>query len=548
MNLPKPIPAARALALALLFSSAWAGASPSEAVMNYTVTPNDTLIGLSRGLLAESASWFEVAKLNGLRNPNLITPGQVLQVPLRLLRSAQVPARVVSVEGDVRIEGRPVKAGDSLPQGDMLKTAAASSALLQLGDGSRIKVSPLTEAGLDEHRRFDIRANALAGEASEGLFATTMRLVRGSIEVLAAKVQRAKPLEVTTPTAVIGVRGTEYRVHAQSTLTGTEVLEGQVRADANDGDGANVPAGFGTTLKAGESPSVVALPAAPDLSGVQARFEKPLVRFATPAPDAPVRVQVAADEKFERLVRDVRVAAGAEVRLAGLDDGVWQMRVRRINPQGVEGYDAQRVFTLKARPEPPVAMSPRAGAKMAVGTVVPVAWAENLQAARYHLQVAKDADFAQKVWDADDLKGAKAELKLDQAGVYHWRLASVRASGDQGPWGETQVFELRPLPEPPTGGVSADGKTLSLNWSGRPQDKQQVELAQDEAFTQILAREELAQAQWLLPTPDGSGKVYFRYRSVEPDGYTTPWSSTLVIELPRNWNFLWILAPLLLAL
>ena len=110
------------------------------------------------------------------------------------------------------------------------------------------------------------------------------------------------------------------------------------------------------------------------------------------------------------------------------------------------------------------------------------------------------------------------------------------------------MFELRPLPEPPAGGVAPDGKTLLLNWSGRAQDKQQVELAQDEAFTQILARQELSQAQWELPTPDVSGKVYFRYRSVEPDGFTTPWSSTLMIELPRNWNYLWILAPLLLAL
>ena len=548
MKLPLPLPTLRGLALVLaLANTGWCGAQAAEPVMSYTVTAKDTLIGLGRSLLADGASWPEVAHLNALRNPNLITPGQVLQVPLRLLRSAQVAAQVLSVEGDVRLDGKPVKAGDTLPPGQTLQTAAASSAVLLLGDGSRVKVAPLTETGLDEHRRFDLRPNAVAGEASEGLFASTMRLVRGSIEVLASKVQRAKPLEVTTPTAVIGVRGTEYRVHAQAARSGTEVLEGKVRADANDADGADVPAGFGAALLAGVAPTVVALPPAPDLSGVPARFERPLVRFATPAQDAPVRVQVAADDKFERLVRDLRVAAGREVRIAGLDDGTWQMRVRRVDAQGVEGYDAQRAFTLKARPEPPAAMGPRIAAKMSVGTV-PVAWAENLDAARYHLQVAKDAAFADKVLDADNLQGAKTDLKLDQAGTYHWRLASVRASGDQGPWGDAQVFELRPLPEPPAGGVAQDGKTLSLNWSGRAQDKQQVELAQDEGFTKIVSRQELTQAQWELPTPDVSGKVYFHYRSVEPDGFTTPWSSTLMIELPRNWNYLWILAPLLLAL
>ena len=291
MKLPLPLPTLRGLALVLaLANTGWCGAQAAEPVMSYTVTAKDTLIGLGRSLLADGASWPEVAHLNASRNPNLITPGQV---PLRLLRSAQVAARVLSVEGDVRLDGKPVKAGDTLPPGQTLQTAAASSAVLLLGDGSRVKVAPLTETGLDEHRRFDLRPNAVAGEASEGLFASTMRLVRGSIEVLASKVQRAKPLEVTTPTAVIGVRGTEYRVHAQAARSGTEVLEGKVRADANDADGADVPAGFGAALLAGVAPTVVALPPAPDLSGVPARFERPLVRFATPAQDAPAAREMA---------------------------------------------------------------------------------------------------------------------------------------------------------------------------------------------------------------------------------------------------------------
>lgn len=541
------LPLLRCLALAVALAGGTGAALAGEPAMNYTVTPKDTLIGLSHSLLTDGAAWAEVAKLNGLANPNLITPGQVLKLPLRLMRGAQVPAKVLSVEGDVKLAGQPVKPGDALPQGQMLQTAAASSAVLLLGDGSRIKVMPLTETGLDDHRRFDLRPNAAAGEAGEGLFASTMRLVRGSIEVLASKVQRVKPLEVTTPTAVIGVRGTEYRVHAQASRSGTEVLEGKVRADVKDAEGADVPSGYGAAMEAGYSPAVVALPPAPDLSGVPARFERPLVRFASPSQTTPVRVQVAADEKFERLVRDLRVGAGREVRIAGLEDGNWQVRVRRVDADGIEGYDAQRVFTLKARPEPPAAMGPRLAAKMPVGTVN-LAWAENLEADHYRLQVAKDPAFTQTVQDSPTLKGAKTELQLAEAGIYHWRLASVRANGDQGPWGDPQMFELRPLPEPPQGGVAADGKSLSLSWSGRPQDKQQVELATDEAFSNVISRQELSQAQWVLPTPDVSGKVYFRYRAVEPDGYTTPWSSTLVMELPRNWNFLWMVAPFLMAL
>ena len=48
--------------------------------------------------------------------------------------------------------------------------------------------------------------------------------------------------------------------------------------------------------------------------------------------------------------------------------------------------------------------------------------------------------------------------------------------------------------------------------------------------------------------PSRSGTYFFRYRSVEPDGFTSPYSSTLSIEVPRDWSFLWILLPLIFAL
>jgi hypothetical protein len=48
--------------------------------------------------------------------------------------------------------------------------------------------------------------------------------------------------------------------------------------------------------------------------------------------------------------------------------------------------------------------------------------------------------------------------------------------------------------------------------------------------------------------PQRSGEYFFRYRSVEPDGFVSPYSSTARIEVPTDWRFLWWLAPLLFAL
>jgi hypothetical protein len=549
------------LALASLITSV-AGAAPSgvsvppaEPLADYAVRPGDTLIGKGRSMLRAPGDWREVARLNRLPNPNRIVPGQHLRIPFRLLRSSVQPAQVVIAQGDVRVDGTPVAAGAPVAPGQRLTTAQASSAVLRLGDGTRVKLAPASEAGLAEHRRFDLNADPSgSGQQAEGLFASTMRLVRGSIEVLASKLARAKPLEVTTPTAVIGVRGTEYRVHwadagdaggagaAAPAATGTEVLSGRVQADVTGASGAEVATGYGARLQSGQAPQVAALSPAPDLGSVPARFERPVVRFKLPAETLGWRVQVAADDAFERIVRDERVPPAGEARITGLDDGRWQLRVRRIDTLDIEGFDARREFVLKARPEPPAALAPLARAKLPVGPVA-LSWAENTEATSYRVEVARDAAFQQVVASQGDLPRAKADVSLSEAGSYLWRIASIRAGGDLGPWGDAQPFELRPLPTPPQGGLSGDGSRLELKWSGRAEDHQQVELARDAGFKDVVAQADLSEARWALATPSQPGEYFFRYRAVESDGFTTPWSSTLRIEVPRDWRFLWMLLP-----
>lgn len=216
------------------------------------------------------------------------------------------------------------------------------------------------------------------------------------------------------------------------------------------------------------------------------RFERPLVRFALPTEKDTVRVQVAQDAEFERIVNDQKVTAGSDVRIAGLDDAKWFLRARRLDGQGIEGYDAARAFVLKARPEPPATNTPRSGAKQSLGPVE-FNWSPNLEAKSVRLQVASDAAFTQIVAAREGLTGTRETLEVGGPGTYHWRIASTKADGDKGPFSDAQRFELRPLPEPPKGGMGEDGKSLTLAWSGRAEDTQHVELARDPAFKEIVA-------------------------------------------------------------
>lgn len=552
--------AAVARAVLLAFALAGAATMPAraadEAMVDFKVLRQDTLIGLSRSMLTAPDAWREVARINRLRNPDRLAPGQVLRIPARLLRTQAVPATLVAVSGEVRAAAQPASAGMTLREGDAVQTGADGSAVIELADRTRVQLPPSSLAELAASRRAAGREGATpqaaaADAANESLFAGTLRLLRGSAEVFASKVLRLKPLEVVTPTAVIGVRGTHYRVgfdEEANRSTHSEVVEGRVRFERADrGAGTALERGYGAQVDAtAAAPVAVKMLDAPDLSGVPARFERPLVRLKRPEGSGTARVQVAADAGFDTLVSDQRVAAGAEIRIAGLPDGQWHLRVRRVDEHGIEGFDARTAFVLKARPEPPLPGAPRSDAKQPAGSVE-FAWASNAAAPRARLQVARDAQFARIVLDRDDLAEPRVQAQIAEPGSYFWRLASIRPDGDHGPFGDAQRFELRALPEPPSGGVAPGGKALSFQWSGRPGDRQQAELARDPQFRDVVAREELDAPKW-EPAISGGGRYYFRYRSIEPDGYVGPYTEPLTVEVPRDWSPLLLLVPLLLAL
>ena len=547
-----PIFAAVLLPAALAAPVAAPASAPQQLLVPYTVTSHDTLIGLNKTLFAAPGVWKDVARINHLSDSNRIKPGQVLLVPADALHSKVVPAQLLSAFGDVQVAGRPVAAGASIPVGDTIRTGDASTAVVQLADGSHIKLAPNSEGRLDEQRRFQVKATAAA--IDEGLVAASLRLISGSVEVFASKVLRARPLEVSTPTAVIGVRGTVYRVRNDVTpataaasavnASATEVLEGKVHAQVGAAatQAADVPARFGAPLEEGRKIVVLPLPPAPDLSRVPANFDHLPVKFRVPG-TLPLRVQVANDAAFDHIQLDLHVGAGDDVRLPQLADGAWHLRVRAISPEGLEGLDAVRDLQLLARPESPFLVEPPASAKRPMGDVA-LRWTHNPDAATYIVEVARDAKFGDIVLRDEHVGGETvafhpADSDFGAAdGVYWWRVLSVDANGRRGAWSDSQALVLRPTPRAPLGRLSPDGAFVELSWGGRPEDHTEVELARDEAFQQIVARGEFDAPGGKLARPP-SGSYFAHYRFVEPDGFKTAWSGAVRIEVESNWHKAW---------
>ncbi len=530
-------------------------ADPTAGEWSYRIERGDTLIGVTARQCGPGVDWRKLQKLNRVANPRRLVPGQHLRIPLAWLRVQPVRAEVLHVQGDVRVQRagaapEAVAAGVTLGSGDLLLAGRDAALALKFPDGSRLLVRPETQ----------VRFERLVQIGAAGVPDTRLKLDSGSVDSRVVPGVAGRRYDIGTPSVNLGVRGTEFRTQVEAQTTRVEVLEGTVAAagEARAGSktvppGTAIGAGFGTVAVAGQA---VAPPqrllAAPDLSSTARRLERVPLRLSwLPLAGAGAyRAQVFPAEggdAADRLLLDGR-SAEPLARWPDLPDGRYELRVRGISAQGLEGQDARQVFVLKARPEPPFTRQPRADARI-YGEPTQLAWTQAQEAASYRLQVAESEDFAVPRIDQSGLRATEQSVPLPP-GRYFWRLASVRADGDAGPFGDAQAFTVKPIPpappvQPPA--VSADG--IVLRWAeAEPGQRYELQLARDAAFTDLVQQlaSDKPEATLALPPP---GHYHVRVRAIDADGYVGPWGSVQQLEVPRQlW---WLLLPavmLLLAL
>lgn len=144
----------------------------------------------------------------------------VFTLPLHAQWGAAGPAKVVSLTGTLTVKRsreatRPLRLQDAVASGDELITGPNSEAVIQASDGSTVRVFPDSRVIFNE-RSADIQE--------------FLHLFLGSIKVHIERISgRPNPHKMTTPTAVIAVRGTTFSVfvnETDATLVGVD--EGEV--------------------------------------------------------------------------------------------------------------------------------------------------------------------------------------------------------------------------------------------------------------------------------------------------------------------------------
>jgi len=103
---------------------------------------------------------------------------------------------------------RPLQSGQGVQEADRLSTGPQGAASLILRDGTVLTLGPNTTADLS---KFQYNSTT-----QEGSFA--MNLLQGSVRVVTGLLAKLNPsmFNITTPTSVVGVRGTDFIVEAEA--------------------------------------------------------------------------------------------------------------------------------------------------------------------------------------------------------------------------------------------------------------------------------------------------------------------------------------------
>ncbi len=282
---------------------------------------------------------------------------------------------------------------------------------------------------------------------STNWFSGLMRLSEGSLEALASKTaNRAKDLQVETPTSLVGVRGTEFRVAFDDPLgkaARTEVIEGLVRADNTaQASGADLPKGTGAVVNPAEKEvKVVVLLPAPDLAGIPSEVLKPQGNWPMPTlvGATAYSVQVASDEQFDKIVRSLKVSGNASADLSSLPNGNWFARVRGIDAVGLEGFNSVKLIAVKDG-EWRVTYSSMSvvNSKTVLGWDGQLASGQAMADSIYTATLASDAALTQSVVTVRSTDGKPSLVLGDlKPGVYYIRLQNAAGLRSQ-----TYRFEL----------------------------------------------------------------------------------------------------------
>lgn len=509
----------------------------------YTVSQNETLSSISQKFTGHIKHWRSIGQLNQIDNDRTIPVGRKVLIPTKLLTPVSTFAKVKSFFGEVIIRAQDgsnieTRIDTLLKEGDTLTTLANSFISLMLDDGTQFTLPPNSAISLKL-----LRATQYIDSPKTQIF-----LQKGRVESHVTPFNRPESrYEVISPLAVSGVRGTNFRVTADTNKVLNEVIEGKVAVEQSTvktkPSKQLLAAGYGAIVENGRVNKPVALLAAPTLlDGYQEQRRLP-IQFALAHPTATAfHVTISIDAAGQNNIAETSVnstSGKATAKLENLEDGDYFVRYSALDASGLEGLPGTQAFRVNARPFPPFLLQP--GAKfqgIGKNERIPVTmqWSQVSGVSDYRLQVATDAAFGAIVVDQSTGINTDQSVVMLASGTYYWRVASIIKNGNeqkQGPYGDAKKLEvIQGLPAPV---ANVHQKNIHFSWSAAPGQRFTFQVADTPAFTKLLHNIETTQAETSIPRPD-AGTYYARVRSTDVDGFIGTFSPAQKFIIQTQWT------------
>ncbi|MCE5312193.1 MAG: FecR domain-containing protein [Nitrospiraceae bacterium] len=509
--------------------------SSSDDLVRITVINHDTLIGISNKLLEKPSQWRQIARVNKLKEPYTIFPGDTILVPARMLKPSPYPSTVTFVSGDAsrQLKGQSawmkVLLNDQIAEGVVIKTSGIGSAVeLTYADGTVINITP------DSSVR--IAASGKRGETitDRRFIVETGRVISRIKKALGAESR----FEIHTPSAVAGVKGTEFRTSVDlDKTTRSEVLDGVVELNAMNKN-TLVSKGEGALVKKGEPPAAaVKLLPAPEPASRNAVYKSlPLeLRFKQIEGASSYRVKLAKDRDFRYPVSDALIKPNELFSVTTLEDGVYYMCSSSIDPQGLEGAEsAAYEIKLRVNPVPPFTQLPAEGAEIrSRAGIVDFSWLKVNDAIAYHLQIAEDRAFGKIVHDKSGIKATEYRISPLDYKKYYFRICSIADDGYEAAWSDTLTFTVvPPPPAPPVDKPAVSDSEIQIRWQKVQRAVQyHFQMSKDNGFANVIVDKKVDSPAISIIKPKDPGTYYVRTSSVDHKGYEGDFSQPQSFEI-----------------
>ncbi len=438
----------------------------------YIVAPGDTLWSIANENLKNPQDWKKLMTFNKMTDQTQLRVDQALRIPSELMAdfsAAPAPATVKPVD---------LPAAARTPAQDNKKTVATvREGAMAVEDVTAISNSAITVAAtygqvvqVNGEKRSKLKVNqTLSDKAlirtgdkssvnivdangsvivllsdSEVILTQPLTLLQGEIEY---KVAGNKELAlVSTEAGSVSAQTAFFRVATAKAgkLMRVEVEQGAVVV-ANEKKHRRVSAGIAMQLEAGkpmtEPRQGLMRPDIANLSKSSVNGEANL-KWSEIRDAKAYRAQLVYAADAYLVLFDERLNQ-PKLNWRNISPGRYNIRLRSVDENGLEGLNAQLPFIVHGTLNPPRSNSPVNGATLPTNKPW-IAWSRIAEANSYVLQVARDAEFKTDLQEFS--YQVRNYYKYSEAlppGEYYWRVMSVSPKRVKSAFGEARMFKIK---------------------------------------------------------------------------------------------------------